>query len=120
MTDLSGWLTIVNLIVLVAGTFGGILAFRAGMANAERAVQDRVISALKEEREVLNRKILEMERDHDRQNSIISTIRYALMQRGLKIVIEGEFVTLSEAGGKSSKITRIQDRSAIDDETDAG
>lgn len=113
MTDLAGWLAILNLIVLVAGSFGGVLAFRSSMANAERAVQERVIVALKDEIEILNRK-------YARQNSIISTILYALKQRGLKIVIEDDFVTLSEAGGKSSKIMHIQDRTALldDDETD--
>lgn len=119
MIDLSGWLTLVNLVVLVAGSFGGVLVFRASIANAERTVQERVIDALKDEREILNSKIQSLERDYARQNSVISTIRYALMQRGLKIVIEGEFVTLSESGGKSSKITRIQDRSALIDDDDA-
>lgn len=119
MVDLSGWLAILNLVLLVFGSLGGVMAFRSAMANAERAVQSRVIAALKDEREVLNRKIEEMERDYTRQNSILSTIRYALKQRGLKIVIEGDFVTLSEAGGKS-KVTRIQDRTALlDDENGA-
>lgn len=120
MIDLSGWVALIDLIVLVAVSFGVFLAFRTSMANAERAIQDRVIIALKDERELLNSKIQNLERDYARQNSVLSTIRYALMQRGLRITIEGEFVTLSEAGGKLSKVTRIQDRSTqLDDDMDA-
>lgn len=115
MADLAGWLTIINLIVLVFGSLGGVLAFRSSMANAERAVQERVIVALKEEIEILNRK-------DERKNSVISTILYALKQYSLKIVIDGDYVTISESDGKSRKIIHIQDRTALleDDETDAG
>lgn len=111
MIDLSGWIAIINLFVLVGGSFGVFLAFRSNMASVERTVQERVIAALKEEIEVLNRQ-------NARQNSVISTILYTLKQRGLKIIIDGDFVTLEESG-KSSKITRIQDRLLDDDETDA-
>lgn len=102
-------------------TIGGlVIAVRTGYSKAASDIQERVIAAQKEREELLSRRIEELERDRDRQSSILSTIRYALKQRGLKIVIEGDFVTLSEAGGKSSKVTRIQDRSAMldDDETD--
>jgi hypothetical protein len=101
-------------------TIGGlVIAVRTGYSKAASDIQERVISALKEREELLSRRIEDLERNESRQNSIISTIRYALKQRGLKITIEGDFVTLSEASGKSSKVTRIQDRAALLEEDEA-
>lgn len=96
-----------------------VFALHGGYSRESGQIQERVITALKEEVSALNTRIEEMEKDRNRQNSILSTIRYALKQRGLKIVIEGDFVTLSEAGEKSSKVVRIQDRTALlGDDTD--
>jgi hypothetical protein len=119
MDQIISFLPYLGSILAIGITIGGlIIGLRGGYSKAAGEIQERVISALKEEVEGLNKKVNEMEKDRDRQSSILSTIRYALKQRGLKITIEGEFVTLSESGN-SSKVTRIQDRSALlDDETD--
>lgn len=105
----------------VGVTLGGlVIAIRTGYSKAASDIQERVIAALKEREELLSKRVEDLEKNESRQNSILSTIRYALLQRGLKIVIEGDYVTLSEAGGKSSKVTRIQDRSAqLNDDLDA-
>lgn len=119
--QIISFLPIIGIVLSVGITLGTLFfALRGGYSRAASEIQERVIDALKEREELLSKRIEDLEKDRDRQNSILSTIRYALKQRGLKITIEGEFVTLSESGGKSSKITRIQDRSAMlaDDEAD--
>jgi len=45
------------------------------------------------------------------QDRVIATIRYAIKQYGLRIVIQGDFVTINDATGKS-RTTPIQTRPA--------
>lgn len=117
--QIVAFLPIIGTVLSIGVTLGTLyFALHGGYSKAAGEMQEKVIDALKERVELLNTKIEDMEKNELRQNNILSTIRYALKQRGLKIVIEGDFVTLSEAGGKSSKVVRIQDR-ATDDETDA-
>lgn len=114
--DLLPWL---GSLLSIGITVGGlVVALRSGFSKGASEIQERVIAGLKDRVTLLDQKVEDLEEDRKRQNSVISTIRYALKQRGLKIVIEGEFVTLSESG-KNSKVVRIQDRATIeDDETD--
>lgn len=109
MPDLSGWLTILNLFVLVAGTFGGIFAFRSSMANAERAVQSRIIAAMKEEREGLNRKIEEIQEENKRLDRILETLVDLLKSREIYITVQGHTISIKE--GKETIVTRISDES---------
>lgn len=120
MQQIASFLPILAAILSIGITVGGLsIALRGGYSKAAGEVQERLIKALKEEVDHLNKKVSEVEKDRERQNSVLSTIRYVLKQRGLKITIDGDFVTLSESSGKSSRATRIQDRSEVLDEDGA-
>lgn len=113
MEQIANFLPWIGTILGIGVSIGVLLvAIRGGYSKAAGEVQERVISALKEEVEGLHRQVDSLEKDRDRQDEILSTIRYAIKQRGLKIVIDGDFVTLSDSTGKS-KVTRIQDRTAM-------
>jgi hypothetical protein len=119
--QLLNFLPYIGTVLSIGITLGALfIALRGGYSKAAGEIQERVISALKQEVEVLNKRVEEMEKDRDRQDHILSTIRYALKKEGLRIAIDGDYVTISQASSKSSKITRIQDRKAQldNDETD--
>lgn len=74
MTTLTGWLTIVNLIIIVLGTIGGALVFRSSLRKAENDVQERVREALSVENELLQSRVNRLERENKRLNQLIRLI----------------------------------------------
>jgi hypothetical protein len=104
-----------SLILAIATTVGGILAFRQSyrqnytkMANE---IQERVIAALKLQIETLERELVGCQHDVIRLRRVISTIRYVLKQRGMSIVVEGDYITMTDS--KTSKTRTIQVRANV-------
>jgi thiamine monophosphate synthase len=116
---LTSSLPYLNIVVTLAIVIGGILAFRKGYSQESVNIQDRVIKALKDEVDILQHKVEDLEKERSTQDRIIATIRYALKQHGLRIVINGEFVTLRESGtNRASKSVHIQDKLPIEEDDD--
>lgn len=102
--------------VLAIGlTIGGVFALRSGYSKAAAEIQSGVIDALKEEVGALRRKVEDLEKDRSVQDRAMSTIRYALKQYGLRVIINGEYITLEDNTGKR-KVTRIKDVDVDKDE----
>lgn len=121
--DISLYINIGVAILGLGSIIGGIIAVRKGYSKETAEAMERLNKALDEEITVLRRRVESLEKDRATQDRVLATIRYALRQYGLKITIDGDFVTLRDASGKS-KITRIQDKLSItppddDDDTDA-
>src|SRR5947209_10826228 len=93
------FLSILNLVLLIATTLGGILAFRHGFTRTANEVQERVITALNSELETLSARIENMEKENIRLRQIIATICSALKQRGIAVTIEGDMVNISDQSG---------------------
>jgi hypothetical protein len=88
---------------------GGIFAIRKSYSKETSEAMERLNKALDDEIAVLRRRVESLEKDRATQDRVIATIRHLLRQYGLKIVINGDFVTVQDNAGRS-KITRIQDK----------
>src|SRR5258708_13450755 len=73
MVTLTDWLTIVNLIMLVLGSIGGVLAFRSALARAERSEEHT--SELQSPDHLVCRLLLEKKKKNV-QNNTTNTANY--------------------------------------------
>ncbi len=97
------FLSIVNLVLLIATALGGIMAYRHGWTRTANEVQERVIGALNSELAALTSRIESMEKENIRLHQIIATICTALKQRGIAVTIEGDMVNISDQQGTHSQ-----------------
>ncbi len=121
MSFIQNYLPILNIVLLVGLTLGGILAVRKGFFQEAGQIQETALDALEKEVASLRRKVDDLEKERSTQDQVIATIRYLLKQYGLRITIAGDVVTVSDSAGKS-KFTRIQKlpvKSPDDDDPDA-
>src|SRR5436305_3337630 len=93
------FLSILNLVLLIATTLGGILAFRHGFTRTANEVQERVIAALNSELAALASRVESMEKENVRLHQIIATICAALKRRGIAVTIEGDMVNIHDQSG---------------------
>lgn len=124
--SVQNFLPYLNIVLMICLAVGGFVAWRKGYSQESNTIQVSTIDALKEEVASLRRKVDDLEKERSTQDRVIATIRYALKSQGLRVTIEGDFVTLRDTTGKS-KVTRIQERLMVqpvpapeDDDSDAG
>jgi hypothetical protein len=102
-------LELLSPLVLIVGIIAGYLSLRSSLAKSQTAISLRVREELQAENEILRSRLQRIELDRDQQDRILTTIRYVLKQRGLRIIIDGDFVTLDDGTGQG-KVVRIQDK----------
>lgn len=115
MNGLDFWtsvLPVINVVLALGLTVGGFIALRKGYSRETGELQERLITTLKDEVQVLTRKVDDLEQDRASQDRVLATIRYALRQYGLRIVIAGNFVTINDAQGQQKSV-RVQDRASV-------
>ena len=108
MQTLTTILTYLNIIVAVALVLGGAIAFRYGMNRTANEIQERVIHALQSELQLLQDRVVALEKDNTRLTDIIALIRSALKQHGLSVTIEGDVISIHDTQGNSTHVSRIQ------------
>lgn len=100
MPSIEVWLTIANLILLIFGSLGGILAFRSALAKAESDVQERVRDALSAENELLQSRVNRLEKEDRRKGKIIQLIISTLKKtHAIDLDIDEEMVILRTPSG---------------------
>lgn len=99
--------TYLNIAVAVAMMLGGAVAFRYGMNRTANEIQERVIYALQSEIQLLQERVVALEKDNTRLSDIIALIRSALKQHGLSVTIDGEVISIHDTQGNSTHTTRI-------------
>ncbi len=105
MTTLAGWLTIINLIVLIGGAIGGIWAFRSALSKAESGVQTRVREALSAENELLRGRVQRLEAENKQQGRILQLIITSLKKlHHIEIDIDENVITLRSPNGNVSRV----------------
>lgn len=109
MTELLQNLNGIYVLIACAGLVGAFFAGRRGRNKEITDAATQLNETLDKEIEALRRRVVDLEQDRNRQYDILDTIRYALRQEGLSIVINGEFVSLLKTG-MPNKITRIKPR----------
>ena len=100
-------LTYLNIAVTVAMVLGGAIAFRYGMNRTANDIQERVIHALQSEIQLLQDRVVALEKDNTRLSDIIALIRSALKQHGLSVTIDGDVISIHDTHGNSTHVTRI-------------
>lgn len=109
MNQLIENINAVYAILLIGSILGAFFVGRRGRTKEINDASIQLNATLNAEIEALRRRVADLEHDRNRQYDILDTIRYALRQEGLSIVINGEFVSLLKPG-VPSKITRIKNR----------
>ncbi len=102
-------LTALNVLVTLMVVLGAFMAYHHGFARTVSDVQTRVISAMQHEIDTFHSRLATLEKENTRLSQVISTIRAALKQRGLRITIEGELVSIHDRTGNVTQTTRIVD-----------
>lgn len=111
-------LSLFNAAVALGLIVVGFFALRNRYSKEAGQAQERLIGALEKEVASLRREVEDLTRERNTQDGVISTIRHLLLQKGWKILINGEFVSLIDKAGKSTG-TRIQAREVSEDETES-
>lgn len=97
MTAISQWLALINLLLVVGGTAGGIIAFRAAIAKAESDVQTRVREALLTENNLLKSRIDRLENTNKRMEKILDLIATTLKRtHSIELSIDEDIVILRD------------------------
>lgn len=97
MTTLTGWLTIVNLFIMIAGPLGGIFIFRSSLAKAKDDVQERVREALEAENQLLQKQIDRQEKAFKRMEKILQLIATTLKRtHNIELSIDEDIVILRD------------------------
>lgn len=107
--DLQTLSTIAGLISIGVTFFGAIFVVRSNIGKSTNEAQQSALSAMKEEMDVLRRRIDDREKESKRLERIIDTICAALKSKGINITIYGEVINIEVEDGKKSTTIRIHD-----------
>jgi len=103
---------IINTLLIVFGCIGGYFVFKQNQRITTIKIQDETIKALNDKIDIIESKILDLERENTQQKYVINTIQAALKQRGILVTIDGDLVTISDASGSHS-IARRSDQEQV-------
>lgn len=97
-------LSVLNLFMTICLLAGGVIAYRHGIARTANEVQERVISALQSEMEILQTRISTLEKENTRLSELLMTIRSALKRRGIHITIDGDMISIHSSPTHTTRI----------------
>lgn len=108
MTTLTGWLTIVNLFIMIAGPLGGIFIFRSSLAKAKDDVQERVREALEAENQLLQKQLDRQAATLKRMEKILQLIATTLKRtHNIELSIDEDIVILRDIKSGNQHSARI-------------
>ena len=107
-TDILNILSILSLILTIAGIIGGIVAFKSGAVRTANEVQGRVIDALESEVHAHQLRIKDIEEHSQRYQQLLETLCAALKLRGLTVHIDDHVITIIDQTSSTTTTTRIQ------------
>ena len=103
--------------ILIVAIIGGFYLIKSGLgktvndANKDAiAALQATIVALQADSQRFERKIDDLTKENVQLKLTMDTVRAALKTRGLVVTIDGEMVIIDALDGKSSTVTRIQDK----------
>lgn len=94
-------LSLINMLMTIAITIGGVAAYRHGFTRTANEVQERVINALQSEIRSLHDRIEALEKENTRLGYTLTTMCLALKQRGIHVTIDGDIVSIQDRHGAS-------------------
>lgn len=100
------FLPVFSIALTLLAICGGFVAFRQSYSKQSSEIQAQTIDALKIRVETLEGQATSDTKELARLRQLLVTIRHALKLRGLHIEIDGDVVTIIDAGGQS-KSTQV-------------
>jgi nitrogen fixation protein FixH len=83
-------------------TVGSVVAFRQSYSKQVLLMKNEMIKTLNDE-------IAELKKEQQRQKRQIATMRYAFKEQGIRIKVNGEFITLTNTRTGRRRIIPIQE-----------
>jgi DNA-binding protein YbaB len=83
-------------------TIGSVVAFRQSYSKQVLLMKNEMIKTLNDE-------INELKKEQQRQKRQIATMRYAFKEQGIRIKVNGEFITLTHTRTGRRRIIPIQE-----------
>lgn len=114
--ELSPFLSVLNVVLMIGLTIGGVIVFRGSRGKAIAEVQDRTIEALKTQTETQERQIKALEKKITHLNRVMITVEYALKRRGLRIEIDDDAITLIDERSRANQTVQIRMMDAVPEE----
>lgn len=110
MQVLSSFSGLIYSLLAIAGFAAMAWVFNRQRQRDIADVQDRVIALQREEIKSLSDRLEGQQQEIAQLHATISTIRVALKRRGITVRVNGEFVTVEDAGtrGKQDVTVRIR------------
>lgn len=106
--DPSAFLPMLNVLLMVCLTVGGVIVFRGSRGKAVTEAQERTIDALKVQNETQEKQIERLEKKVTHLNRVVLTIEYALKRRGLRIEIDDDAITLVDERSRANQTVQIR------------
>lgn len=116
MLNLGSLVSLLALLLAALTASGGAIFIRRLYASSLSAVQDRVIKAQQEENALLNARIRKLRADVADAQDTLTSLRALLRRRGIVVRVEGDYITLVDAGSPketSAKIVRTKVSEAV-------
>jgi uncharacterized protein YlxW (UPF0749 family) len=99
----TGWLTIINFVIIIGVSIGGFIAIRSKAAEAASEIQERVRMALHDENELLQSQVKRLEEEVKRLKNLFQLVVVMLKKtKNIELEIEDDMVTLRDATGTHS------------------
>lgn len=102
LTDFNTLAYFMTFLIVISG----VVAWRRVYSRAVSDVQDRVIATQKLAIDTLTTQVAQLTAQVTRLQSTLATVRYALKQQGIDIVIEDEYVVLKRVA--VPKVTTVR------------
>lgn len=89
-------LPVISLIISICLAIGGVVAFRSGYGQRTSEEQEKTISALQVQIEILEKQNVQQQQRLDHQEFELQAMRDALKDEGIFITIDGEKITIKD------------------------
>jgi hypothetical protein len=108
LTNLGAFLPLLNLILVIGLAIGGAIAIRSGVGKETSGMQDRAIDAQTAQIAAQTAQIGALEQKIERLERMLETVQEVILRRGLRVEINGEYVTLIDEGNKRQSTVKIR------------
>ncbi len=98
--DPLSMLPVISIVISLGVLVGGYIAIRTGYSQQAEEIQDRVILALKNENEGLERRLEGVQEEIATLKRVMTSVRYALKRRGLILEVNTDYITLIDEQAK--------------------
>lgn len=98
----------INTILAIMLGIGMFVSLRGGYSKQAGEIQEKVIAALKEQIEALERHVESDKEEITKLKLVFEALQYTLRQRGIEMVMNGETITLTDTQKRVTHVTPIR------------